>query len=40
MSDSSHDDGRTPLWGWVLIVAALTAFVSLIVHALSTGSGR
>ena len=39
MSDNSHD-GRTPLWGWVLIVAALAAFAALILHALSTGGGR
>jgi len=30
-------DGSTPLWGWVLIVAALAAFVALIVHSLGTG---
>jgi len=33
-------DGRTPLWGWVLIIAALVMFVALIVHTLGTGSGR
>jgi hypothetical protein len=36
LSDNSHD-GRTPLWGWVLIVAALAMFAGLILHALGTG---
>ena len=27
---------RTPLWGWVLIIAALAMFVGLIVKTLGT----
>ena len=31
------DDGRTPLWGWVIIVAALAMIVALFVVTLGTG---
>jgi hypothetical protein len=36
MADASHDDG-TPWWGWVIIVAAIAAFVGLLVKSLGTG---
>jgi len=29
---------RTPLWGWVLYIAALAMCIGLIVKSLSTGS--
>ena len=29
---------RTPLWGWVLYVAALAMFIGLIIKSLGTGS--
>jgi hypothetical protein len=29
---------RTPLWGWVLYIAALAMFIGLVVKALGTGS--
>jgi len=28
---------RTPLWGWVIILAALAMFIGLVVKSLSTG---
>jgi hypothetical protein len=31
------DDGKTPLWGWVLIIAAATMLVALVVVSLSSG---
>ncbi len=33
--DQGYD--RTPLWGWVLLIAAVAMFVGLIVKALGTG---
>lgn len=38
MSDNAPP-GRTPLWGWVLIVIVLTMFAALIFHTLGTGGG-
>jgi hypothetical protein len=35
MSDNQGYN-RTPLWGWVLIIAALAMFVGLIVKTLGT----
>jgi hypothetical protein len=31
---------RTPLWGWVVIIAAVAMFVGLLLKSLSTGGGR
>jgi hypothetical protein len=31
---------RTPLWGWVLIIAAIAALIGVVLKALSTGAGR
>jgi hypothetical protein len=40
VSDNAPD-GRTPLWGWVLIVIALAMFAALIFQTVGTGdSGR
>ena len=36
MSDQAPDGG-TPVWGWVIILAAVAMFVALIVHTLGTG---
>jgi hypothetical protein len=37
MADN-QDYERTPLWGWVLIVAAAAALIGVVVRALSTGA--
>jgi hypothetical protein len=29
---------RTPLWGWVLYIAALAMFIGLVVKTLGTGT--
>ena len=37
MADNQGYD-RTPLWGWVLYLAALCMFIGIVIKALSTGS--
>ena len=32
-----YRDGGTPLWGWVIIVAALAMFAALIYKSFATG---
>jgi len=38
MTDNQNYE-RTPLWGWVIIIAAAAMFVGLIVKSLGTGGG-
>jgi hypothetical protein len=36
MADNTPDD-RTPLWAWILIIAALAMLIGVLIKSLSTG---
>jgi len=38
--NDKQDYGRTPLWGWVIIIVAAAMFVGLVLKTLNTGPGR